>query len=230
MSARETILDALRHGAFDAALPAVYAGDARVAGVAQTAVVPPPDAQTATLQTVRALTARFIERAVDVGTDVHLITSVELPGAIVAAVMETSERDVVIWEDPLLDACAQALRTAGATVISGEAETQENVAAASFGLTTVDDAIAETGTLVLGGGPGRSRSTSLLPAHHLAVLPEARIRADLFDLMGDLGPSLPSALTFITGPSRTADIGLTPVRPAHGPVSVTVFVVSETGD
>jgi L-lactate dehydrogenase complex protein LldG len=58
------------------------------------------------------------------------------------------------------------------------------------------------------------------------VLPEDRIRSDLFELIGALGTPLPSALTFITGPSRTADIGLTLVRGVHGPVTVTIFVVS----
>lgn len=203
MSARETILAALRRGAVDAPLPAAYAGSPRT-----------------------GLTARFVERAADVGAEVHLIGSAALPPVIVAAVMEAGGREVVIWGDPLLDESARALRRAGITVISGEAETPETVAASEFGLTTVDHAIAETGTLALGSAPGRSRAASLLPARHLAVLPEPRIRADLFELLRGLRAPLPSALTFITGPSRTADIGLTPVRPAHGPTTVTIFVVS----
>ena len=202
LSARETILSELRRGALDAPLPAVWSGGPGT-----------------------GLTARFMERAADVGAEVHLIGPADLPLAIVSAVMEAAEREVIIWDDPLLDEPAHALRRAGIRVISGEAETRAAVAASGFGLTTVDHAIAETGTLVLGSAPGRSRAASLLPARHLAVLPEARIRADLFALMRELGGPLPSALTFITGPSRTADIGLTPVRPAHGPMTVTIFVV-----
>jgi L-lactate utilization protein LutC len=98
-------------------------------------------------------------------------------------------------------------------------------ASAAFGLTTVDHAIAETGTLVLATGPGRSRAASMLSGHHLAILPEDRIHADLSALMQVLRHPLPSALTFVTGPSRSADIGLTPVRPAHGPMTVTILIV-----
>jgi len=202
LSTRETILSELRRGAFDAPLPAVWSGGPGT-----------------------GLTARFVQRAADVGAEVHLIGSAGLPLAIVGAVMEAADREVVIWDDPLLDESSQALRRAGIRVISGDAETRESAAASGFGLTTVDHAIAETGTLVLASAPGRSRAASLLPARHLAVLPEARIRADLFELMRDAGRPLPSDLTFITGPSRTADIGLTPVRPAHGPTTVTIFVV-----
>jgi len=39
--------------------------------------------------------------------------------------------------------------------------------------------------------------------------------------------ALPSALAFVTGPSRTADIELTPVRGAHGPVNVAVYLLPD---
>ncbi len=172
------------------------------------------------------LTARFIRRAADAGAEVHLIGAAGLAEAVVRAVKDAPERDVVIWDDPLLVESADALRRSGIAVTSPEAEVRDAVASAGFGLTTADYAIAETGTIVLGCGPGRPRAVSLLPAHHLAVLPQGRIRTDLFDLIRDVRGPLPSALTFITGPSRTADIGLTPVRPAHGPTTVTIFVVS----
>src|SRR2546425_3564174 len=48
-------------------------------------------------------------------------------------------------------------------------ELRRRVADAELGLTGVDLAIAETGTLVLRSGAGRPRSTSLLPACHIAV-------------------------------------------------------------
>ncbi|MBI4638314.1 MAG: lactate utilization protein [Candidatus Rokubacteria bacterium] len=113
---------------------------------------------------------------------------------------------------------------------------REVCAAADLGLTGVDLAVAETGTLVLRSGAGRPRSTSLLPPYHVAVFD----RGALVDSLHQLGILLeawhegaPPAgdgamISFITGPSRTADIELTLTRGVHGPREVhAVFVESE---
>ena len=107
------------------------------------------------------------------------------------------------------------------------------VAAAQLGVTGADAAIAETGTLVLVSGGGRPRSTSLLPACHVAVFD----RAGLVESLAQMGLVLEAwhdgpeaawrgaSINFITGPSRTADIELTLTRGVHGPKEVhAVFV------
>lgn len=53
-----------------------------------------------------------------------------------------------------------------------------------------------------------------------------RIVPTLGHLFQRVGRPLPSALTFITGPSRTADIELTPVQGVHGPVEVVVYLLA----
>src|SRR2546422_11532023 len=60
---------------------------------------------------------------------------------------------------------------------------RRRVADAELGLTGVDLAIAETGTLVLRSGAGRPRSTSLLPACHIAVFD----RTALIETLGQAG-------------------------------------------
>ena len=103
-----------------------------------------------------------------------------------------------------------------------------------LGLTGVDVALAETGTMILRSGVGRPRSTSLLPACHVAVFD----RTVLVESLAQVGVLLeawhaepsedePSGavINFITGPSRTADIELTLTRGVHGPKEVhAVFV------
>ena len=42
------------------------------------------------------------------------------------------------------------------------------------------------------------------------------------------GKNIPSLLSFITGPSRTADIEGTLVIGAHGPTEIFVFIVDDT--
>lgn len=109
-----------------------------------------------------------------------------------------------------------------------------NAAAAGIGVSGVDYALADTGTLVLLTGRGRARSISLLPAVHIALIrPEQIISGldDLFTLLrekrGLASGALSSAITFITGPSRTADIELTLVVGVHGPQELHAVLLSE---
>ena len=82
--------------------------------------------------------------------------------------------------------------------------------AADLGITSVDWAVAETGTLALCSHPGQGRVVSLLPPNYLAIIEPSQIVPDLFDLFTQLEPhgDLPSNLALVTGPSKTGDIEL----------------------
>jgi L-lactate dehydrogenase complex protein LldG len=85
-----------------------------------------------------------------------------------------------------------------------------------------DYGIAETGSLVFIAARGRARA-SWLDLEVLDVeLPENRIVPDLEGLFALLQSDLPSAVTIVTGPSRTADIEQTLVVGVHGPREVRV--------
>lgn len=163
------------------------------------------------------LADRFAERAAAAGVEVVRAEAASLAAAVLERLRAGGLTWVAMWDDPLLRPLAGMLRAAGVAVT-------EEAAAAEAGITTADFAIAETGTLVLAAGPGRRRATSLLPPLHIAVLPEDRIVPTLFELLPAL-EALPSALAFITGPSRTSDIEMTPVRGVHGPVAVCVVLL-----
>jgi L-lactate dehydrogenase complex protein LldG len=106
-------------------------------------------------------------------------------------------------------------------------------AAADLGVTGVDLAIAETGTMVVISGAGRPRSASLLPGCHVAVfdrdaLVESLAQAGLALEAWHDGPAPDdrgASINFITGPSRTADIELTLTRGVHGPKDVHAIFV-----
>jgi L-lactate dehydrogenase complex protein LldG len=110
---------------------------------------------------------------------------------------------------------------------------REEAARAEIGVTGVDGALAETGTLVLVSGRGRPRSTSLLPATHVAVFDRGCLLESLEQvglmleaLHADPARSMSGAvINFITGPSRTADIELTLTRGVHGPKEVHAIFV-----
>lgn len=88
----------------------------------------------------------------------------------------------------------------------------------------VQAAIAETGSIVCASVEGRAVQSSLLPSHHIAIVPTGKIYATLEDYFASLTVP-PTNLAIITGPSRTADIELTLAIGVHGPERLDVIVV-----
>ena len=90
-------------------------------------------------------------------------------------------------------------------------------------------AIAETGTLMLCGGPHTPATVSLLPETHIALVPAGRIVAGMEEgfalARAELG-RLPRAVNFVSGPSRTGDIEQTIVLGAHGPYRVHLILLT----
>ena len=94
------------------------------------------------------------------------------------------------------------------------------------GISTAQAAIAETGTLVLDSTRERHRLVSLVPPVHIAIVDASTIYATLGETLSILqnGKELSPAITFITGPSRTADIELTLTIGVHGPQELYVII------
>lgn len=113
-----------------------------------------------------------------------------------------------------------------------EVECREEASHIAVGITGADAAMASTGTVALGSGPGRSRSASLLPLHHIVLVAVSRIHATIEAWMatireeGRLDETLRTAsqLSLVTGPSKSADIELTLTLGVHGPRTVHAIV------
>lgn len=82
--------------------------------------------------------------------------------------------------------------------------------------------VAQSGAVCIAES-GSVRWSSMIPAHHVVILSEEDIVADLVSCM----ISLPSdeAITVIAGPSKTADIEKTLITGVHGPGQITVALL-----
>lgn len=170
----------------------------------------------------------------------------DVPQVVAAIAREREARRLVVWDahelgGDLLSALEarglepSAMPPGDVADVGERARLRRLAADAELGLTGVDLAIAETGTLVLRSGAGRPRSTSLLPGCHIAIFD----RTALIESLGQAGAVLElwhrsepegagAVISFITGPSRTADIELTLTRGVHGPKEVhAIFVERE---
>lgn len=90
-----------------------------------------------------------------------------------------------------------------------------------LGVTSCDCLIAQTGSVVVSTLSAGDRALSVLPATHLVIARRNQIVPDLTAAFALLRKRYdkhwPTALSFITGPSRTADIEKILVMGAHGP-------------
>ena len=100
---------------------------------------------------------------------------------------------------------------------------------ADLGVTACDCLVVRTGSVVLTAQSGYGRALSVLPPAHLVVARRPQLVAEVRDALRLLdhrhGKMWPSMVTFITGPSRTADIEKILVLGAHGPRELYVLLL-----
>ena len=100
---------------------------------------------------------------------------------------------------------------------------------AEVGITLCESLIARNGSIMVSNGNAAGRRLSIYPHIHIVLAYTSQLVLDLkdgFKLLKDkYGSDLPSMISNITGPSRTADIEKTLVLGAHGPKELYVFLI-----
>ncbi|MCW8801419.1 MAG: lactate utilization protein [Desulfobacter sp.] len=106
---------------------------------------------------------------------------------------------------------------------------RERTGNARIGISQVDWALADTGTLVQDATSIDKRLVSTLPEIHIALLPSNRLLPDMTALLEKLSPQQMNYIAMITGPSRTADIERVLTIGVHGPKRLIIILVDDLG-
>ena len=156
------------------------------------------------------------------------------------------QKQLTVWKHPLIEqlglpdaladqgvAVHETAFTGTETKTEGRHRIREQIIASFIGVTAADYCVADSATLVMKTKPGRARAASLVPVIHIAVIYADQILASLTELYARLKDDpdysktgITNCLTFISGPSKTADIEVVMVHGAHGPREVHLFVIN----
>ena len=167
------------------------------------------------------LAERFCTALSNVGGEVIRAESLEAAVERLGEQLETlnAQKVVANAEAPLagLDLPNRWPQIAWHIVGHSEGNLRQFCAEADVGLSSAEVALAETGSIVLITGSGRSRLATLLCTVHIALLPTTRLTSDLFTWTAGREGNLPANVVLVSGPSKSADIGQTLAVGVHGP-------------
>lgn len=181
------------------------------------------------------LLAQFESELLAIGVRVHQTDSINSAAEYIERIaLERKAKTVVAADAEVVERIGLQKRLGscgiGYVTEASKADLRSIAIDAGIGVSGVDYALADTGTLVLLARKGQPRSISLVPPVHIAIVKADQLVRGLDDLfallrsekgVNDLG----SAVTFITGASRTADIELTLVVGVHGPQELHVVII-----
>jgi L-lactate dehydrogenase complex protein LldG len=176
----------------------------------------------------------FKTRAEEVSAEVHRFgTRTEALDFILAllrteGVADARERRAVWVAGSLLDGVDRQRLAEQIPGLTFQA-TEEAAEASKVGISQVEWAIADTGTLVMDAAPVERRMASALPVIHVAVVATGAIQPDMPAALAQIHPSQSGYISMITGPSRTADIERVLTIGVHGPSRLVIVFVDDLG-
>jgi L-lactate dehydrogenase complex protein LldG len=112
---------------------------------------------------------------------------------------------------------AESLVPFGPFNLTTAAEVREGSTSVTAGFRTAEAGIAETGTIVETSAGGKTLLPGLLADVHVSIVPVALVVARMEEALSLLAAGTPRNISFLSGPSKTADIEQTLTVGAHGP-------------
>lgn len=138
-------------------------------------------------------------------------------------------KKVVLAKSPVIDALSS---DTGNEVVFSCDDILNNAANADAGISEVDHAISETGSICQDASDVSKRLVSSLPPVHIALVRENKILKNFSDSLGLVSSSGYSNTggyySYISGPSRTSDIERVLTIGVHGPEELHIIVMAET--
>ncbi len=169
----------------------------------------------------------FIDRVADYKATVTTVRADELRAAIAKSLAARGVKRLVVPAD-----LPEGWAPDGLTLLRDPGLTIDQLESSDGVLTGCAIGIAQTGTIVLDGGPAQGRRVlTLLPDYHLCVVRDDQVVGLVPEAVAKLGTVMSAPgrpVTLISGPSATSDIELNRVEGVHGPRTLEVLVVASS--
>ncbi len=108
---------------------------------------------------------------------------------------------------------------------------EDDFAETDIGITFCECLIARTGSIMITSKQGSGRRLPVYSNNHIVIAYTSQLVNNIKDglklIRDKYGSQLPSMISTISGPSKTADIEKTLVQGAHGPKEVFVFLIDD---
>ena len=158
------------------------------------------------------------------GKFVYCEDDVDLIENLLALAERDSLRRIYAWEPEV----QKILSTYGFPFYSTDTDFEQ----AEVGITTCEALIARNGSVLVSNANAAGRRLSIYPHIHIVIAYTSQLLPDIKDglklMKTKYSEDLPSMISLITGPSRTADIEKTLVLGAHGPKEIYVFLLDDS--
>jgi L-lactate dehydrogenase complex protein LldG len=158
------------------------------------------------------------------GKFVYCEDDIDLIENLLALAERDSLRRIYAWEPEV----QKILSTYGFPFYSTDTDFEQ----AEVGITTCEALIARNGSVLVSNANAAGRRLSIYPHIHIVIAYTSQLLPDIKDglklMKAKYLDDLPSMISLITGPSRTADIEKTLVLGAHGPKELYVFLLDDT--
>lgn len=166
----------------------------------------------------------FAERFTAVsGNFVFCEDELQLAENLIAIIEKEEVKRMFAWETPVLE----ILDKYEFPYFAGDAGFME----AELGITLCEALIARQGSILLTNASESGRRMSIYPHVHVVIAYTSQVVLDIKDglqiINQKYGKLLPSMISLVSGPSRTADIEKTLVIGAHGPKAIYLLLLDD---